>query len=450
MFSRVCIGDVYFSEQSGILLIGRKKKGRPKQGYTEVKKKLSTVAALLAALLLLLSAAVGALPKLSPALDVLSAQHEMTVSAVHGSCAVFDESLFESALGGTPYQIKISALPDESDGVLLVGNSTAFVGQTVSRSNLSLLRFEGAASCTDTSLEFISDGVCATVCHIRFTDGENSAPVCLEYTQCVTTQEDIAACGTLRGTDRDGDSFFFEVTSYPSHGILELSADGSYRYTPYAGVTGSDSFSYRACDEYGNYSDAATLEVNIEKRASDAELCDMEGHPAHSAALSAVADGSMDVICEAGKLYFDPDDVMTREEFLRTVMLSLGAPKLEPCTTPFADGDEISENCSGFAAAAYRLGIIKGEREGGLAYFRAQDAITRAEGAAILNRILGVSTDTAAEVFSDIDSAPAWALADIRALGSIGIIDGAAAAPNAVLTRAQTAQLLYSAKLLYR
>lgn len=423
-------------------------KGRPLAGHTEVKKKIF-VCAVITAVLACFTVAVGALPKLSTALDVLAAQNKMTVSAAKGESINFSEELFAASLGTAPYQIKLTSLPSSEDGTLIVGNSAAFSGQTVSRANLSLLHFEATPECTDTSFEFTADGDCVTSCRIRFTEGANSAPVCTA-SACVTTQTDIAAYGTLHAVDRDGDRFTFEITSYPSHGILNLSSDGTYCYTPYEGVTGNDSFSYRACDEYGNYSEDVLLEVNIEKRATEAVLCDMDGHRAHSAALSAIADGSMDVISEAGQLYFDPDDKMTRDEFLRTVMISLGAPTLADCDTPFADNDEISSGCSGYVAAAYRLGIVNGESDGESIFFRPHDVISCAEGAVILNRILGASSAGAVETFADTDNVPTWAADDIKALGQLGILDENEISPTSNLTRSQTAQLLYSAKAIYK
>ena len=38
------------------------------------------------------------------------------------------------------------------------------------------------------------------------------------------------------------------VVTRPSHGALALNADGSFRYTPAAGFSGTDRFSYRASD----------------------------------------------------------------------------------------------------------------------------------------------------------------------------------------------------------
>ena len=49
-------------------------------------------------------------------------------------------------------------------------------------------------------------------------------------------------------TDPDGDSLTATLVTGPAHGTLALNADGSFTYTPAAGFTGSDSFTYVASD----------------------------------------------------------------------------------------------------------------------------------------------------------------------------------------------------------
>ncbi len=412
--------------------------------------KRSKVIIVAAALLLSLATAVGA-AKLSPALDILSFENKMTVSAPVGFDVTFGEDDFADVLGALPYQIKLTSLPPTEDGTLFLGTSPAFEGQAVSRVNFSQLRFKASAECVKSSFEFTSDGTYTVECEILLTDKENSPPVCRLPVGAAVTMTDIATYGTLFADDADGDETLFEVTKYPSNGLLSLSSDGNYSYTPYASYTGSDSFSFRARDTFGNYSDECTLDITIRERKSDSVLCDMEGHRSHVAALSAVDDGSIEAISENGTLYFDPDDTMTREAWLTSLMKALGAGELSSCATVFVDDDEISAECGGYVDAAWHLGIIRGTSENGKLYFKPAEVITRAEAAVMLNRVLGAKGDDALAVFSDTASIPAWAVEDVSALSAIGILNGNGGLmlPHEELTRAQAAEILYRAKNLY-
>jgi hypothetical protein len=62
----------------------------------------------------------------------------------------------------------------------------------------------------------------------------------------------VAAPGVL-GNDRDvdGDALAALLVSGPAHGTLALAPDGGFTYTPQAGFTGDDGFTYRAIDVSG-------------------------------------------------------------------------------------------------------------------------------------------------------------------------------------------------------
>ena len=67
----------------------------------------------------------------------------------------------------------------------------------------------------------------------------------------------VAAPGVLANdTDADGQGLTATGVTQPANGQVTLSADGSFTYTPKAGFTGQDSFTYRASD--GTASSAAT------------------------------------------------------------------------------------------------------------------------------------------------------------------------------------------------
>jgi VCBS repeat-containing protein len=53
------------------------------------------------------------------------------------------------------------------------------------------------------------------------------------------------------------------VVTAPAHGTVTLAADGSYRYTPDPGYTGTDSFTYLVTDPAGDVSAPALITVTV-------------------------------------------------------------------------------------------------------------------------------------------------------------------------------------------
>jgi CshA-type fibril repeat protein len=70
------------------------------------------------------------------------------------------------------------------------------------------------------------------------------------------------------------------VLSQPSHGDLTLNADGSYTYTPDAGYSGPDSFTYTATDVHGD-TDTATVKLSVLPAAKSTATTDPAGSPLH-------------------------------------------------------------------------------------------------------------------------------------------------------------------------
>ncbi|MGH8224949.1 MAG: Ig-like domain-containing protein [Gammaproteobacteria bacterium] len=80
----------------------------------------------------------------------------------------------------------------------------------------------------------------------------------------LTTNENMAASGTLAATDPDGNPFTFRVVDQPSHGSLTIddASSGAYTYMPDQGYSGDDSFTFKANDGQAD-SNIATISVTI-------------------------------------------------------------------------------------------------------------------------------------------------------------------------------------------
>jgi lysophospholipase L1-like esterase len=79
--------------------------------------------------------------------------------------------------------------------------------------------------------------------------------------QSVTTNEDTAKAITLTGSDVDGDTLTFSVTTNPTHGTLSGTAP-NLTYTPAANYNGPDTFTFKAND--GTFdSNTATVSITV-------------------------------------------------------------------------------------------------------------------------------------------------------------------------------------------
>jgi hypothetical protein len=102
-------------------------------------------------------------------------------------------------------------------------------------------------------------------CDDPFCSPPNSPPVA--GTDTYSTDENTLliepAPGVLgNDTDTDGDTLSAVLVSSPSHGTVTLNADGSFTYTPAAGYSGPDSFTYKAGDGAAS-SEPATVTITV-------------------------------------------------------------------------------------------------------------------------------------------------------------------------------------------
>ncbi len=109
-------------------------------------------------------------------------------------------------------------------------------------------------------------GLCATgTININVTN-VNDAPVA--ENDLLTTQEDQPLSGNLLGNDYDIENDALTLTSTPmvspANGVVSLSSNGTFVYTPTTDFYGMDSFTYEVCDD-GNpvLCDEATVIVTI-------------------------------------------------------------------------------------------------------------------------------------------------------------------------------------------
>ena len=68
--------------------------------------------------------------------------------------------------------------------------------------------------------------------------------------------------GSLAASDSDGDSLTYSLASGPANGTLTIDSAGNYTFTPEAGFSGTDSFTFQVTDSDG-LSDTATVSIDV-------------------------------------------------------------------------------------------------------------------------------------------------------------------------------------------
>src|SRR5581483_4660408 len=100
---------------------------------------------------------------------------------------------------------------------------------------------------------------------VVFSAGSASPPVANSdsYTTTQGQALTVAASGVLgNDTSPSGNPLSATKVTDPAHGVVTLNANGSFTYTPNAGFSGSDSFTYRASDGVLN-SNTATVSITV-------------------------------------------------------------------------------------------------------------------------------------------------------------------------------------------
>ena len=358
----------------------------------------------------------------------------------------FQSSDFVVEGDGALDAIVITRLPEE--GVLTVGGQMVGEGDVIAMSAVDGLRFTPAAASEAAESGFRFQPVFAdgsqgeeTGVELHLLKEANGAPVAENLE--LTTYKNVAVTDRFSAVDPEGDLLTYRLVKKPARGSVTIGEDGQFVYTPYENKTGKDSFTYIAMDTVGNASDPATVKVKIEKPDTKVTYADLDGHPAHKAAIRLAEEGVFVGECMGGAYFFQPDAAITRSEFVAMAMNAAGVDTLEGVTrTGFADDDSIPTWAKPYVSSALKCGLVQGTADAeGKVVFRAEDSITTAEAAVLLDRVLSV-TDVDAQTFAA--DAPAWAAQSAANLSTCGVLP-ADTGLTETLTRGEAAELLATA-----
>lgn len=271
-------------------------------------------------------------------------------------------------------------------------------------------------------------------------EASNSAPIAENLT--LTTYKNVAVNGQCAAVDPEGDLVTFQLMEKPARGQVMLGENGAFCYTPYENKKGKDTFTYVAVDANGNVSDEATVKITIEKQTTKVSYSDMDGDPAHYAALRLAERGVFTGTAIGGTYCFGPDEPVSREEFLAMAMIAAGLDALDHVTiTGFYDDGDISAWAKGYVSAGLMNGAVQGtSNETGQAVFNAGHDITAAEAAVIIDRLLAMGDVATADTFSQ-DLVPVWAYQAVVNMDAVSVVSMTGEL-NASLTRGEAAEML--------
>lgn len=377
-------------------------------------------------------------------------------SGLVGRKLTFSDADFKQGLCITDFEsVKITKLPSSTEGTLMLAGRRIGEGTEIKRKNLPALVFIPASKdVTECSFMFKIDEYASGAeieFVLKFTDKINYEPETENQSAdslSLKTQREIGIHGKMYATDSEGDALEYIVVAYPKSGTLTIvdKTTGEYVYTPQDSYVGGDSFVYVARDEWGNFSKAQKVNITVSKRMSEVEYRDMTNRAEYNAAVTMTAMGVMGGKIIGDGVYFNPDDTVSRAEFVAMAMKTLGIKADSTLSsTYFDDNDEIPTPLLGYISTAQRTGVIQGTFKDGKLVFRPNEAITKYEAAAIMADLLNAKADGDIPVFNNANEIPSWARNDVYAMCSLGIFEhnGVSIDASSSVTRADCASYLY-------
>lgn len=122
---------------------------------------------------------------------------------------------------------------------------------------------------------------------------------------------------------------------------------------------------------------------------------------------------------------FAPNDPVTRQQFAAMLYraLELNDADYEDIELPFADKDGLRSYSLTPVKALYSMGIINGSSSGGKLYVSPYETLSRAQACAFVARAMGIASEEIPD-YTDIDNFPSYASSCVGALSELGIIGG--------------------------
>ena len=331
--------------------------------------------------------------------------------------------------------ICVTGLPES--GTVLLGDRVVRAGDILTADQVAQMTFAPADTETDaearmTYLPIYPDRVeAAATMTIQVIGKQDQAPVAEDSS--LETYKNLPNEGLLKVSDPEGQALTLTVTRQPKRGTVTLREDGSFIYEPKKNKVGVDSFTYTAADPAGNVSREATVTITILKPTDATLYTDPSGESCRFSAEWMKNTGIFTGETLNGNSCFGPGKTVSRGEFL-TMMVSALELAVDEDAAATGYTDDTADWLKPYLAAAMRSGLTAGWPDGEV--FGADQPITGAEAAVMLQNALDLTAAADAEAAADV---PAWAADAITTLAANGIT----LAADDPLTRAQAAEVLY-------
>ncbi len=168
---------------------------------------------------------------------------------VYNNAPIVNNKIKVNTSSYTQYNGKLNSIDKDGDVLtykIIIGpeNGTLKMNKNGSFTYMPNNGFRGTDCFTYKSNDGINDSNIGTLTVIT----TNSPP--LANNVDINSQVDKSNNGKFISTDIDNDSLKFSIMSLPKNGKIKLDKNGTYRYMPNKGFSGTDSFTYKSNDGF--------------------------------------------------------------------------------------------------------------------------------------------------------------------------------------------------------
>lgn len=249
----------------------------------------------------------------------------------------------------------------------------------------------------------------------------------------------------LSATDPDNDIALYQLTEQPRLGTAHIDGN-TLLYAP-GQKTGTDKFSYTAVDQNGNAAKSAGITIQVNKNKLKLTYADMDGNPAHYAAIRLAQAGVMTGETIGDCAFFRPSQPVSRSEFITMAAAVAELPISPTSQTDFIDDGGLSGWAKPYISAAASSGLVSGyPTSAGLTEIRGENPITLAEACVVVNNLLTETLDGAALTYAGEHSSEMdWAQSAVASVDRLDVLSPLAqlSGENDAITRQTACELLY-------